>query len=144
MNDMNLTARRGLVIGADVEAGRMAALTLAGTGMKLALAGADAAKLMRTAALTGRPLDMLVLPADLTKARDADSILHILEGHFKGLDVLASASDDPAALALCRRALALMRASDDPVLYATDAIKKALAQDFEGVRFEDLDGVAGR
>lgn len=86
----NLTDKRAVITGAGGGIGRAIALWLAEDGMKLALVGRDAAKLMRTAALTGRPLDMLVLPADLTTPRGMDDVLHILEGHFKGLDVLVN------------------------------------------------------
>ena len=86
----NLTDKRAVITGAGGGIGRAIALRLAEDGMKLALVGRDAAKLMRTAALTGRPLDMLVLPADLTTPRGMDDVLRILEGHFKGLDVLVN------------------------------------------------------
>ncbi|MBR2698283.1 MAG: SDR family NAD(P)-dependent oxidoreductase, partial [Clostridia bacterium] len=79
-----------MITGAGGGIGRAIALRLAESGMKLALAGRDAGKLMRTAALTGLPLDMLVLPADLTTQRGIDDVMHILEGHFKGLDVLVN------------------------------------------------------
>ena len=86
----NMTNKRALITGAGGGIGRAIALRLAESGMKLALAGRDAGKLMRTAALTGRPLDMLVLPADLTTQKGIDDVMHILEGHFKGLDVLVN------------------------------------------------------
>ena len=129
MKEMDLTGRRALVIGADGEAGRTMALALAERGMKLALTGGDAASLMRTAALTGRPLDMLVLPADLGSPRDVGNIMHIMEGHFKGLDLLAGAADDDAALALCRQVLPLMRASEQPMILACTEELKALAME---------------
>ena len=88
LKTIDLTGKRALITGAGGGIGRAIALRLAESGMKLALAGRDAGKLMRTAALTGRPLDMLVLPADLTTQKGIDDVMHILEGHFKGLDVL--------------------------------------------------------
>ena len=133
MKSVDWTGRRALVIGADGEPGRDMALALAERGMKLALTGGDAAALMRTAALTGRPLDMLVLPADLGNSRDVDNIMHIMEGHFKGLDVLASASDESMALALCRRVMPLMQASDQHVVLAFTEELMALAKD-AGIR----------
>ena len=106
--------------------------------MKLALVGRGADKLMRTAGLTGRPLEMLVLPADITKPRDLDDIMHILEGHFKGLDVLVNnagmalncpfeqtreadfdaimALNVKAPFQLCQRTLPLLRRSDCPTI----------------------------
>ena len=90
LKKIDLTDKRAVITGAGGGIGRAIALRLAEDGMKLALVGRDAAKLMRTAALTGRPLDMLVLPADLTTPRGMDDVLRILEGHFKGLDVLVN------------------------------------------------------
>lgn len=90
LKKIDLTDKRAVITGAGGGIGRAIALRLAEAGMKLALVGRDAAKLMRTAALTGRPLDMLVLPADLTTPRGMDDVLRILEGHFKGLDVLVN------------------------------------------------------
>ena len=90
LKKIDLTDKRAVITGAGGGIGRAIALRLAEEGMKLALVGRDAAKLMRTAALTGRPLDMLVLPADLTTPRGMDDVLRILEGHFKGLDVLVN------------------------------------------------------
>ena len=90
LKKIDLTDKRAVITGAGGGIGRAIALRLAEAGMKLALVGRDAAKLMRTAALTGRPLDMLVLPADLTTPRGMDDVLRILEGHFKGLDALVN------------------------------------------------------
>ena len=87
---IDLTNKRTLITGAGSGIGRAIALRLAEEGMKLALVGRSAEKLMRTAALTGRPLDMLVLPTDITTKRGMDDIMHIMEGHFKGLDVLVN------------------------------------------------------
>ena len=139
MADMDMTGRKALVIGADGGLGRTAALALAGMGMKLALAGAEAADLMRTAALTGRPLDMLVLPADLEKKRDADNIMRILEGHYKGLDALVNASEEPAALALCKRALPLLRTCERPVILCRASDAESLAGAAGDIRVEALD-----
>ena len=90
LNTIDLTGKRALITGAGSGIGRAIALRLAEEGMKLALVGRNAEKLMRTAALTGRPLDMLVLPADITTRKGIDDIVHILQGHFKGLDVLVN------------------------------------------------------
>ena len=90
LNKIDLTGKRALVTGAGSGIGRAIALRLAEAGMKVALVGRSADKLVRTAALTGRPLDMLVLPVDLTKSRSLDDIMHIMTGHFKGLDVLVN------------------------------------------------------
>ena len=103
----DLKGRRALVTGADGEVGRAVALRLAKAGMRLALVGCDAAALMRTAALTGRPLDMLVLPADLARERELNDVLHVLEGHFKGLDALVNTLDGEPAATLSARCLAL-------------------------------------
>ena len=134
LKTIDLTGKRALITGAGGGIGRAIALRLAEEGMKLALVGRSAEKLMRTAALTGRPLDMLVLPADVTSDRDVDNIMHIMEGHFKGLDVLVnnagmalsrafeetSEADFDAIMAvnvrapfvLSKRALPLLRASE--------------------------------
>lgn len=90
LSKIDLNGKRALITGAGSGIGRATALRLAEAGMKLALVGRNAEKLVHTAALTGRPLDMLVLPADLTKPRDMDDILRVLTGHFKGLDVLVN------------------------------------------------------
>ena len=111
---IDLTNKRALITGAGSGIGRAIALRLAEEGMKLALVGRSAEKLMRTAALTGRPLDMLVLPTDITTKRGMDDIMHIMEGHFKGLDALVNAAGENAQ-ALCRRAEPLLKASDRPV-----------------------------
>ena len=66
LKKIDLTGKRALITGAGAGIGRAIALRLAEAGMNLALVGRSADKLVRTAALTGRPLDMLVLPADLT------------------------------------------------------------------------------
>ena len=87
---LDLTGKRALITGAGSGIGRAIALRLAEEGMKLALVGRSADKLMRTAAMTGRPLDMLVLPTDITTPKGIDDIMRILEGHFKGLDVLVN------------------------------------------------------
>ena len=109
--------RRALILGADGEKGRAVAVRLAAEGMKLALCGGDARALMRTAALTGRPLDMLVLPADPAATRAQDDILRILTGHFKGLEGIVDAgagnANGPAG-ALIRHCLPLLRAGDAP------------------------------
>ena len=106
--------------------------------MKLALVGRSADKLMRTAAMTGRPLDMLVLPTDITTPKGIDDIMRILEGHFKGLDVLVNnagmalncpfeaiqeadfdrimALNVKAPFVLCQRTLKLLRQSECPTI----------------------------
>ena len=138
LNTIDLTGKRALITGAGSGIGRAIALRLAECGMKLALVGRGADKLMRTAGLTGRPLEMLVLPADITKPRDLDDIMHILEGHFKGLDVLVNnagmalncpfeqtreadfdaimALNVKAPFQLCQRTLPLLRRSDCPTI----------------------------
>ena len=138
LNTIDLNGKRALVTGAGGGIGRAIALRLAESGMKVALAGRDAAKLMRTAALTGRPLDMLVLPVDLTTKRGMDDVLHILTGHFKGLDVLVNnagmalnkpfeqttmeeydqimAINARVPYELCQRCLPLLRTSDCPTI----------------------------
>ena len=135
---MDLTGKRALITGAGSGIGRAIAIRLAEEGMKLALVGRNADKLMRTAALTGRPLDMLVLPADITDPRGIRDIMHILEGHFKGLDVLVNnagmalncpfeeiAEEDfdrimalnvKAPFVLCQKCLKLLRTSDCPTI----------------------------
>ena len=138
LNTIDLTGKRALITGAGSGIGRAIALRLAECGMKLALVGRGADKLMRTAGLTGRLLEMLVLPADITKPRDLDDIMHILEGHFKGLDVLVNnagmalncpfeqtreadfdaimALNVKAPFQLCQRTLPLLRRSDCPTI----------------------------
>ena len=86
----DLTGKKALITGAGGGIGRAIAIRLAESGMNLALVGRDPQKLVRTAALTGRPLDMLVLPADLSKPRAIDDIMRIMTGHFKGLDLLVN------------------------------------------------------
>ena len=135
---IDLTGKRALITGAGGGIGRAIALRLAEDGMKLALVGRDAAKLMRTAALTGRPLDMLVLPADLEKPKSIDDILRIMTGHFKGLDVLINnagaalnrpfeetteadfdhlmAINARVPFVLCKRLLPLLRTSECPTI----------------------------
>lgn len=138
LEKIDLTGKRALVTGAGSGIGRAIAIRLAEEGMKVALVGRSAEKLMRTAALTGRPLDMLVLPADITRLKDLNNIMHIMEGHFKGLDVLVnnagmaqngpfeqiSEADFDAVMALnvkapfilCQRSLKLLRTSDCPTI----------------------------
>ena len=137
-NIIDLTGKRALITGAGSGIGRAIALKLAQRGMKLALVGRDPQKLVRTAALTGRPLDMLVLPIDLTAPKALDDILRILSGHFKGLDALinnagaalscpfeevSEADYDRLMLInakvpfmLCQKALPLLRTSDCPAI----------------------------
>ena len=138
LKTIDLNGRRGLITGAGSGIGRAIALRLAEEGMKLALVGRNAEKLMRTAALTGRPLDMLVLPTDITTARGIEDIMRILEGHFKGLDVLVNnagmalncpfeqtgeadfdrimALNVKAPFILCQRTLKLLRRSECPTI----------------------------
>jgi len=138
LNTIDLNGKRALITGAGSGIGRAIALRLAEEGMKLALVGRSADKLMRTAAMTGRPLEMLVLPTDITTPRGIDDILHILEGHFKGLDVLVNnagmalncpfediqeadfdrimALNVKAPFVLCQRTLKLLRLSDCPTI----------------------------
>lgn len=138
LSKIDLTNKRALITGAGSGIGRAIALRLAEEGMKLALVGRSAEKLMRTAALTGRPLDMLVLPTDITTKKGIDDIMHIMEGHFKGLDVLVNnagtalncpfeeitdedfdrvmALNVRAPFQLCRRTLKLLRTSDCPTI----------------------------
>ena len=87
--------------------------------MKVALVDGDASALMRTAALTGRPLDCLVLPTDIATARGVNDIMHILEGHFKGLDALVNAAGADAH-PLWERAEPLLKASERPVALDVD------------------------
>ena len=138
LNTIDLNGKRALITGAGSGIGRAIALRLAEAGMKLALVGRSADKLMRTAALTGRPLDMLVLPTDITTSRGIDDIMRILEGHFKGLDVLVNnagmalncpfeqtdeadfdrimALNVKAPFVLCQRTLKLLRQSECPTI----------------------------
>ncbi len=138
LKTLDLNGKRALITGAGGGIGRAIALRLAESGMKLALSGRDAGKLMRTAALTGRPLDMLVLPADLTTQKGVDDVMHILEGHFKGLDVLVNnagmalskpfeetpieaydrimAINARTPFILCQRCLPLLRKSECPTI----------------------------
>ena len=138
LKTIDLNGRRALITGAGGGIGRAIALRLAEAGMKLALVGRDAQKLVRTAALTGCPLDMLVLPVDLTKPGGIDDVMRILSGHFKGLDVLVNnagaalsrpfeettlgdfdrimAINVRAPFELCRRCLPLLRQSDCPTI----------------------------
>ena len=138
LGKIDLTGKRALITGAGGGIGRATALRLAEDGMKLALVGRDPEKLVRTAALTGRPLDMLVLPVDLTVPRGIDDVLRIMEGHFRGLDVLINnagmalnkpfedttleeydkimAINARVPFELCRRCLPLLRTSDCPTI----------------------------
>ena len=138
LKTIDLNGKRALITGAGSGIGRAIALRLAEAGMKLALVGRSADKLMRTAALTGRPLDMLVLPTDITTSRGIDDIMRILEGHFKGLDVLVNnagmalncpfeqtdeadfdrimALNVKAPFVLCQRTLKLLRQSECPTI----------------------------
>ena len=134
---MDTINKRALIIGAGGGIGRAVAVRLAGTGMKLALVGPNAADLMRTAALTGRPLDMLVLPADITAKRGRDDIMHIMEGHFKGLDALVNGAG-PEAQALCERALPLLKTCERPVLVDVGHGLALPAKAVDGERVEAL------
>ncbi len=138
LSTIDLTNKRALITGAGGGIGRAIALRLAECGMKLALVGRSPEKLVRTAALTGRPLDMLVLPADLTKPRAIEDIMRIMTGHFKGLDLLVNNAgaaqscpfeeiteadyDNIMALnvkvpfMLCQRTLPLLRTSECPTI----------------------------
>lgn len=138
MNRIDLTGKLALVTGAGGGIGRAIAIRLAEEGMKLALCGRDAAKLMKTAALTGRPLDMLCLPADLTTPRGRADVMHILTGHFKRLDLLVNNAgtalncpfeeiteeqydrimdiNAKVPFLLCQQALPLLRKSDCPTI----------------------------
>ena len=137
-NTIDLTGKLALITGAGSGIGRATAIRLAEAGMKLALAGRDAAKLMKTAALTGRPLDMLCLPADLTTPRGRADVLRILTGHFKKLDLLVNNAgmalscpfeetteeqydrimdiNARVPFLLCQQALPLLRKSDCPTI----------------------------
>ena len=137
-NTIDLTGKLALITGAGGGIGRATAIRLAEAGMKLALAGRDAAKLMQTAALTGRPLNMLCLPADLTTPRGRADVMHILTGHFKKLDLLVNnagmalscpfedtteaqydqimAINAKVPFLLCQQALPLLRRSDCPTI----------------------------
>ena len=137
-NTIDLTGKLALITGAGGGIGRATAIRLAEAGMKLALSGRDAAKLMKTAALTGRPLDRLCLPADLTTPRGRADVMHILTGHFKKLDLLVNnagmalscpfedtteaqydqimAINAKVPFLLCQQALPLLRRSDCPTI----------------------------
>ena len=138
LNTIDLNGKLALITGAGSGIGRATAIRLAASGMKLALAGRDAAKLMKTAALTGRPLDMLCLPADLTTERGRRDVMHILTGHFKRLDLLVNNAgmalscpfeqtteaqydqimdiNAKVPFLLCQQALPLLRKSDCPTI----------------------------
>lgn len=138
LKTIDLNGKRALVTGAGGGIGRAIALRLAESGMKVALAGRNAEKLVRTAALTGRPLDMLILPVDLTSPGGIDDAMRILTGHFKGLDVLVNnagmalnrpfeqttmaeydrimAINARVPFELCQRCLPLLRQSDCPTI----------------------------
>ena len=137
-NKIDLSGKRALITGAGGGIGRAVALRLSACGMKLALVDQSPENLVRTAALTGRPLDMLVLPVDLTQSRSIDDIMRILTGHFKGLDALVNTAGATASAAfedtseadydrlmllnarvpfvLCQRCLPLLRTSDCPAI----------------------------
>ena len=138
LKTVDLNGKRALITGAGSGIGRAIALRLAEEGMRLALVGRSADKLVRTAALTGRPLDMLVLPADITTPRGIEDIMHVMEGHFRGLDVLVNnagmalncpfeeiseadfdrimALNVKAPFVLCQRSLKLLRTSECPTI----------------------------
>ena len=138
MKKLDLNGKLALITGAGGGIGRAIALRLAEEGMKLALSGRDAAKLMKTAALTGRPLDMLCLPADLTTSQGRADVMRILNGHFKRLDLLVNnagmalscpfeeiteaqydrimAINAKVPFLLCQQALPLLRRSDCPTI----------------------------
>ena len=138
MELLALQGRRALITGAGSGIGRAIALKLAGEGMDLALAGRGAEKLAATAELTGRPEDMLILPADITTPRGVDAVMEGIEARFGGLDVLINnagmalncpfdetsgedfdrimALNVKAPFVLCQRCLKWLRRSECPTI----------------------------
>lgn len=135
---IDLTGKRALITGAGGGIGRATAVRLAASGMDVALSGRDPEKLERTAALTGRPGDMLMLPGNLTADGAAEALLSAVEARYGGLDVLINnagmalsrpfeatdieafdrimAINVRAPFLLCQRALPLLRRSACPTI----------------------------
>ena len=87
LDRLDLTGKRALITGAGGGIGRAIALRLSESGMKLALVGRDPQKLVRTAALTGRPL--VDLDAEIAEAENCcvpDIINTYGEAHFRDLE----------------------------------------------------------
>ena len=134
MNMLNLAGKTALITGAGSGIGRAIALRLAREGMSIVLVGRNVEKLRETAMLTGRPADMLILPADITTHEGIDGVMRELGQ----LDVLINnagmalnssfeetseadfdrimALNVKAPFVLCQRCLPLLRQSDCPTI----------------------------
>ncbi|HLI67066.1 MAG TPA: SDR family oxidoreductase [Caulobacteraceae bacterium] len=77
-----------LVTGAGSGIGRAVAVALAGQGWRLALAGRRLEALQETAALIGRPDDVMVSPTDVGDEGQVDALFAAIQVLFGRLDLL--------------------------------------------------------
>ena len=134
MKTIDLTGKTVLITGAGRGIGRAIVLRLAQEGMSIVLVGRNTEKLRETATLTGRPENMLILPADITTHEGIDSVMQGLER----LDILINnagmalnssfektsetdfdrimALNVKAPFVLCQHCLSLLRQSDCPTI----------------------------
>ena len=134
MKTIDLTGKTVLITGAGSGIGRAIVLRLAQEGMSIVLVGRNTEKLRETATLTGRPENMLILPADITTHEGIDSVMQGLER----LDILINnagmalnssfektseadfdrimALNVKAPFVLCQHCLPLLRQSDCPTI----------------------------
>ena len=137
MKMFNLSGKTALITGAGSGIGRAIALRLVQEGMSIVLVGRNEEKLSKTALLTGRPENMLIIPADITTHEGVDCIHRTLEG-LGCLDVLVNnagmalnssfeetseadfdrimALNVKAPFVLCQRCLKFLRKSDCPTI----------------------------
>src|SRR3982750_1819983 len=87
----SLQGRRILITGASSGIGRALAQQLARAGARLVLAARSEDKLHDLAQSLGRPKqDVLVVPTDVTKEADRQSVIGQAVAHLGGLDVLVN------------------------------------------------------
>jgi 3-oxoacyl-[acyl-carrier protein] reductase len=88
--ELGLNGRGALIVGAGGDVGRSTAIQLASEGVRLVLAGRNEERLRETAALAKGDTEPLVVPADVTIAAEADTLVAAATEHLGTIDIVVN------------------------------------------------------